>query len=329
LSCPYGFLKDPYGHYQPIYSVFQEILMKFGKKHLLLVVLALIPWLCFALGSTGPTQPGAAVPQAAPLGAPPAAAPAAAPPVAVAPAPVTATPSVPAAATTPGAQIDRLAEALASVGMTENDLGIRPKGYWYRYPDRVPYKMHFFDSLYAEPLRIYEFTRVMADCLGDNITLDKFQKDAGSLYRALFYLGVDQKIGGHRAFGANLDPDLPEKAPLLWAAKQAYDAAGDRMRQVIFSGVWPGKKVDWPDPEADIIKQTKDMDPKLERIVANLLTNLVEAYKWRQVALRKVDGKLLREVWEMRGFTGHSSDTQGYPYQVDDLMKQLDEESLY
>ena len=308
--------------------------MKFGKKHLLLVVLALIPWLCFALGATPPTPPAAA-----PAASPPAAAPAAAPAVAVVPAPVQTPPSglggatSPGAtspgATTPGANIDRLKEAMESVGMTKADLGIRPKGYWYRYPDRVPYKMHFFDSLYAEPLRIYEFTRIMADCLGDNITLDKFQKDAGSLYRALFYLGVDQKIGGHRAFGANLDPDLPEKAPLLWAAKQAYDAAGNRMRQVIFSGVWPGKKVDWPDPEADIIKQTKDLDPRLERIVANLLTNLVEAYKWRQTALRKVDGKLLREVWEMRGFTGHSSDTQGYPYQVDDLMKQLDEESLY
>lgn len=243
------------------------------------------------------------------------------------PAPPVVTPTT--APTSPTAGVNRLAEALATVGLTEDDMGIRPQGYWSRYPHRVPYKMHFYDSLFAEPLRIYQFTHMMAEAVKENLAPLAYQKDAGSLYRGLFYLGIDHKIGGFRAFGANLDPDLPEKNPLLWAAKGAYDAAGQRMRTIIFSGVWPGKKVDWPDPEADIIKQTADLDPRLERIVADLLANVVEAYRWRQLALRNVDGKLLHDIFRIRGFSGHSSNSQGYLHQVDDLMKTLDEESLY
>lgn len=232
------------------------------------------------------------------------------------------------AGATPPPPVDRLREALASVGMSEADLGTHPKGYWYRYPDRVPYKMHFFDALHAEPLRIYEFTRVMTDCLADNIAIEKLSSSPHSLYNALFFLGIDHKIGGFRDFGANLDPDLPEKSPLLWEAKRAYEAAGSKMRQVIFSHVW-AKKVDWPDPEAWISLQTTNLNPQLERIVAELLANVIDAHKWRQTAIRNANPKLLRDVFEMRSFHGHSSDAQDYPYQADDLIKTLDQESLY
>ena len=172
------------------------------RAYILFALAAVSGWLCFALWSDGPRASAAGPANAAPPAAP-----------------------------SPGANVDRLAEALASVGMTEADLGTRPEGYWYRYPDRVPYKMHFFDSLHAQPLRIYEFTRVMADCVADNIALDKLAAAPHSLYSALFYLGIDHKVGGFRNFGANLDPDLPKDSPLLWAAKQAYDAAGQRMER--------------------------------------------------------------------------------------------------
>ena len=51
---------------------------------------------------------------------------------------------------------DLLGEALESVGFTRADLGYRPAGYWTRYP-RVPYMMPFFDDLFSEPMRVYDY----------------------------------------------------------------------------------------------------------------------------------------------------------------------------
>lgn len=224
------------------------------------------------------------------------------------------------------AKPDQLAEALKTVGLTKNDLGFHPKGYWSRFPNpsRVPHKLHFFDSLFAEPLRTYDFTMVMSQAVRDLLSLEQFEKKNDSLFRLVYFLGIDHKVGIFRGYSANLDPQPAGEAPLIDAVRRAYDASGGKMRTIVF-----GKKADWPDYEADIRLQIKGMDPKLEIIVASLLLNVIDAWQWRKLALRNVKAEHLRDVFSMRDFHGHSSDGQAYPYQVDDVAKDLDEPSLY
>ncbi|MBI3922093.1 MAG: hypothetical protein HY318_11800 [Armatimonadetes bacterium] len=221
---------------------------------------------------------------------------------------------------------DRLAEALKAVGFTKNDLGYQPKGYWSRFPDpqQVPHKLHFFDSLFAEPLRTCDFTTVMAQAVKDLMSVEKFEKEKDSLFKLTYFLGIQHKVGGFRGYSANLDPQVATEAPLLSAVRKAYEVAGGQMRIVVF-----GKKADWPDPEAEIRKQLQGVDPELEKVVAALVLNVVDAYTWRKLALRNVAGEKLQAVFNLRDFHGHSTDGQTYPYQVDDVAHDLDEQSLY
>jgi len=226
----------------------------------------------------------------------------------------------------PSPQPDRLAEALKAVGFDKSDLGFRPKGYWSRYPNpkSVPHKLEFFDSLFAEPLRTYDFTLVMSQAVRDLLPVEQFEKTKDSLFRLTYFLGIQNKVSGFRGYSANLDPQPAEKSALSGAAKTAYEAAGGKIRMIVF-----GKKADWPDPEAEIQKQLEGVEPELEKIIASLLQNVVDAWRWRKLALRNVDGEKLRAVFNMRDFHGHSSDGQTYPYQVDDVARDLDEQSLY
>ena len=219
---------------------------------------------------------------------------------------------------------DRLAEALGAVGFKKSDLGFRPKEYWSRYPKQVPHKLHFFDSLLAEPLETYDFTQVMVQATRDYLSAESFEKKNDSLYRLTYFLGIEHKLGGFRGYSANLDPQPAENSPLVSAATRAFEAAGAQMRTIVF-----GKKADWPDHEAGIQKQLEGVDPDLQKLVASLLLNVVDAWTWRKLAIRNVDGEKLRAVFNMRDFHGHSGDGQTYPWQVDDVVKDLDEQSLY
>jgi hypothetical protein len=227
-------------------------------------------------------------------------------------------------AQTPAA--DRLGEALATVGYDRSALGFAPKGYWSRFPDpqQVPHKLHFFDSLYAEPLRVHDFTLGLAQSVRDLLSPTAFTKTPDALFKLTYFLGIEAKVGGFRGYSANLAPLPTSEAPLLAAVRRVYELTGNELQIIVF-----GKKADWPDPEAAIRAQLTGVDPALEKSLAALVFSLAEAYSWRTLALRNVDDGRLRAVFEMRDFHGHSTDGQTYPYAVDDVAKTLDEQSLY
>ncbi len=51
-----------------------------------------------------------------------------------------------------------LDEALLRIGRNRSELGIRPKKSWSRFPSDVMFNPYYFDSLYANPLRLSEYT---------------------------------------------------------------------------------------------------------------------------------------------------------------------------
>ena len=112
---------------------------------------------------------------------------------------------------------DALDEALAQVHLERKDLGWRPRGYWSRFPQDIPYKLLHFDDCLAEPLAIVNVARTMGNAertLLDPEALAKpAEKSDGSLYKAAFALGVERKIGSFRGYSANLtakDTDIVE-----------------------------------------------------------------------------------------------------------------------
>lgn len=221
---------------------------------------------------------------------------------------------------------DRLAEALELIGLQKDDLGYRPRGYWSRFPNpaRVPHKLHFFDALFSEPLRTYDFTMVMAQATRDLLSPERFAAGENTLMRLTYFLGVQHKVSLFRGYGANLDPQPAGEHPLLGAVAAIYARSGQDMRIMVY-----GKKADWPDPEGAVMRQLEGVPRELETIVAKLVLNLTDARRWRDLALRRVDPADLQAVFKMRSFHGHSTDGQTYPHQVDDVAAVLDEVSLY
>jgi hypothetical protein len=227
---------------------------------------------------------------------------------------------------------DRLGEALKLVGFSRDDLGYRPKGYWSRYPnpDQMPYKLPFFDDLFAEPLRVYEFTAIMAMAVQAYLAPEGLAKEPKALYQLVYFLGVDRRTTGFRSYGANLDPQVDENAPLVRAIERVYAATGTRLTEVTF-GLKPGASWrQWDtDAQQDLANQAARLDPALQKPLAALVLNVLDAYLWRQRAIRNVRHEDLYAVFSTRDLPDTHSGSRVYHFEIDDLAKALDEQSLY
>lgn len=227
---------------------------------------------------------------------------------------------------------DRLGEALNLVGFTRNDLGYRPKGYWSRYPNpaQMPYKLPFFDDLFAEPMRIYEFTKIMATSVEGYLSSEGLAKDNSALYKLVYFLGVDRKITGFRSYSANLDPQVDPSQPLVNAIEQIYAATGTQLNVMTF-GLRPGESWRKWDKNAreELETQAAAIDTSIQRPLAALVLNVLDAYLWRQRAIRNVDPADLYAVFNIRDLAETHSGSRVYHFEIDDLSKDLDEYSLY
>ncbi|MDP7398266.1 MAG: hypothetical protein QF541_15455, partial [Lentisphaeria bacterium] len=226
---------------------------------------------------------------------------------------------------------DRLGAALELVGFSRDDLGYRPKGYWSRYPnpDQMPYLLPFFNDLFAEPLASYEFTSLMA------MAVDAYLSPAGlekpnALYQLVYFLGVDRKITGFRSYSANLDPQPDEETPLVDAIDRIYAVTGGQLTVKTF-GLSPGEKWRGWDRNArqELRDQAAKLDPAIRQPLAALVLNALDAWQWRQRAMRNVDPQDLNEVFHIRDLPQTHSGSRVYHFAIDDLAKDLDEPSLY
>lgn len=221
---------------------------------------------------------------------------------------------------------DRFGEALGLVQFTRADLGYHPKGYWSRFPNPayIPYKLPFFDDLFAEPLRMYDFTKTMAMAARDFLKPEVLAQEKEALYKLVYYLGVDRKLVGFRGYSANLNPPLAEQQPLLRALQQLYAVLGAELQHVTF-----GQVANWPNPQSESQSQIEKLVLPLQRIVAELILNLAEAYQWRQTALRHVNPADAQAIFDLRELGETRSEARLYFPEVDDLARSLDELSLY
>ena len=233
----------------------------------------------------------------------------------------------------PAAVPDRLAEALELVGFTRDDLGYdKPKGYWplYPQPDQMPYLLPFFNDLFKEPLHTYEFTRVMAMAVDRHLDATRIVEQKNALYRLTYFLGVERAISGFRRYGVNLDPQVDEVAPLADAIEQIYLATGGQMTVGTF-GLKPGEQWRKWDSNArlEVTEQAAAVDVAVQKPLAALVLNALDAYLWRQRAVRNVDPKILYRVFNIRDLPSVHSGSRVYHFEIDDLFRTLDRHSLY
>ena len=222
-------------------------------------------------------------------------------------------------------KIDRLGQALSEVGFTRDDLGYQPKGYWNRFPDpkHIPYVMPFFEDLFAEPLKTYDYTKTIGNTVAFYMNPDYFDTTDNTLHRLVYFLGVDRKVTGFRNYSVNLDPQPDSMQPMLEAFRRIEWGEAIQTNYISF-----GNKYGGPDDE-ELIKQLDDIPLALQHIVASLMLNLYDAYKWRQLAVRNLDYDDMLSLFSIKNLSEILGDGPVYYPQIDDIAAAIDERSLY
>lgn len=221
---------------------------------------------------------------------------------------------------------DAWLKMLNSLGLSESDMGFKPKGYWTRYPDPrdIPYKMLAFDDLFAQPQYIYDFVRVMALSVEDYLHPDYLANNNNGLLKVAYYCGIRNATAQFRDYSASLWTELDENEPLLMAVKAIYKQT-DRVYR--FNAV--GKAADFPLIERDLRQAIKPIDFKIRKTVARTVLNLLEAYRFQQIAVRNIDYRDAVDCWRIRQLGETQFDGLEYFPQLQDCADNLDFNSIY
>ena len=171
---------------------------------------------------------------------------------------------------------DRLAEALSAVSFDRSDLGCRPKTWWSRFghfagTQRIPF---YFPDLFAEPLRTYEASRVMAGAMEHYLAPSYRAANEDGAFKTAYFLGFTHLSAAHRGYRAgvvDLPADLVE--PLTGAMEELYRAGGREAGADLQARVRA---------EADALPRT------LHRPLARFLWRLARAHRWAEEAFEAV-----------------------------------------
>ncbi len=219
---------------------------------------------------------------------------------------------------------DILDSILSEVGFTKDDLGYQPTGYWNRFPLDVPHKLTSFDALFAEPLKLYDYAAVMANTV--EFYLDPAYTDSAhdGLYKLVYNLGVDKKLGGFRSYSANLMPAPTGDEPLVTAVDQLFALAGRATEFYTF-----GSEADWPNYKQQIREGSAGLPDTIKTVIARLIVNLTDAIRWRNLAFRNCDREDMEKAFNIRDLADTQADGMVYYPELDDLAATIDWPSLH
>lgn len=227
-------------------------------------------------------------------------------------------------ATDDGAPADVIEQILSEVGFERTDLGYHPAGYWNRFPLDTPHRLTSFDALFGEPLKLYDYATTMTNSV--EIYLDPAYADTAGdgLYKLVYNLGVDKKLGGFRSYSANLKTAPDSDEPLVTAIEQLYQLGGRETEIYTF-----GNRVEWPDIAGQVRERTEGLPDSVRIMLAELIVNLTDAVKWRNTALRNCDEKDLQRALHIRDLADTQGDGQVYYPELDDIAADIDWASMH
>lgn len=221
---------------------------------------------------------------------------------------------------------DRLEDALSSWGLTRNDLGTRPRGYWTRFPrlNEVPHLLPSFPALFAEPLRLYDFGRTMGNAA--DIYLDPERSDTPSaLHNLIYFLGVEKRISGFRNYTTNIVTEVPAGVTLNQSLRELWLRADQLLQYRTF-----GVRAEWPDePDSSIATFVSHIpDPVVPPLTA-FVANISETIHWWNLATRNLNPAIAARLFDITDLADTQGDGTRYAYELDDIARKLDEHSLY
>ncbi len=218
---------------------------------------------------------------------------------------------------------DALGELLTANGLRRADLGYRPRGDWTRYPllERTPYLLPLFAPLFSEPLRSYDLARTLGTAADRFLRPDTV--NTAYVFRAVYYLGFDRKVGNFREYEANTVMEPAANDPLREAIRDIYQYAREDLVHYTFGTALPGEA------EAIMDRDLPEVPLPLQQVVARALLNQLEAIKWRDRGLRHVDPSIARKLFPIRDLGDTQGDGTIYYPQIDDVASQLDAASFY
>jgi len=221
---------------------------------------------------------------------------------------------------------DVLQQIYQSLGITESNLGWSPKSYWIRYPDpkQISYKIPVFDDLFAQPQYIYDYVSTMALAAEDFLHPDYLKANRDGILKTGVYCGVMPYNSQFRAYGASLWSEVAKEQPLLNAIKDLYQISNS-----VFTYNRMGEKGEFPLNEKDLMIQLKNIDYRLQPLIASAIINMTEAWRFTQIGMRNVNYQDAVKCWRLR----HLGETQFdgmeyYPY-LEDAAQKIDMASIH
>jgi len=219
---------------------------------------------------------------------------------------------------------DVLTKILSEVGFSRADLGYRPTGYWNRFPLDTRHKLTSFDALFSEPLKLVDYATVMANTV--EFYMDPVYADSADdgLYKLTYNLGVDKKLGGFRSYSANLLPADSTGQPLVSAFEKLIAMSERRTQYYAF-----GANAESLDLRSLLIDKTKDLPREVELTIAELITNLADAIRWRNLAFRNCDIEDMQKAFSIRDLADTQTDGTIFYPELDDIAADIDWGSLH
>jgi len=220
---------------------------------------------------------------------------------------------------------DILGKILNEAGFTRADLGYDYKGYWNRFPLDIPHRLTSFDDLFREPLKIYDYAVVMGNVTEKYLDPKYSDSTDNGLYQLVYNLGVDRKLGGFRSYSANLLPSpTGGYSPFAEAVERLFTFADKQVEFYTF-----GNRAEWPDIKREITEKTKDLPDSVNIILAELIVNLTDAIKWRNLAFRNCNREDMEKAFNIRNLANTQSDGMVYYPELDDIAATIDLPSLH
>ncbi len=220
---------------------------------------------------------------------------------------------------------DALDEALALAGLTREDLGWAPKGWWPCFPADVPYKLRAFDSLFNEPLDSITYARSLAEAarrhLDPTTMNDRLDRGATHLAQAVHRLGINPKFGGLRGYTSNL---VAKDTPLDEAILALHHAADRTTYAYTFAMELP-----YPKPAEELAERIKIVPEAARPILGRLIMNIIDAHRWAELAFRNVPTEKRLAVSRRFNLGEEQVDAFDYCPEVDDVARTWDEASLW
>ena len=211
---------------------------------------------------------------------------------------------------------------LEKMNLEISDLGYQPKTYWTSFPQEVPYKFHAFDDLFAQPLAMYDFTKVISSSVRLFLDSNYVQNNNTFLYRAVYYSAISKHIGGFRGY-------IPNPTKYIYTNKSIKSSLNTLLEITNAHGVSSKENNNFQIVSADLSSSLNNLPSPIESAIADLVYCISEAFKWRQIAIRNIDTLQMEKIYHIRDFAFSQTNGAIYYPEFEDCYKNLDRESMF